>query len=157
MFQQDSSNEITVSIVVDELNILIDLCGYTGTSKVSKIMARCVSLIQISYMGFPGSSGASYIDYLVCDPVVVPDIHEIRKHYSEYLIKMPHCYFVNSHQYLNTRKISCLSREEYGLPKDGFVFFYHSHPDKIYPYTFKSWLCVIYKLRSQASTQKFKD
>ena len=131
-----SSTEIAELMKEDELDILVDLCGFTGTSVVAEVMSQRVAPIQIAYMGFPGSSGASYIDYMICDQIVVPpSMSSIRKYYTELLITMPHCYFVNSHKYLNI-DYSNLSREDYNLPEDGFVFTCHSRPDKIDPEIF---------------------
>ena len=144
-----TSDEIAASLQDDDLDILIDLCGYTGTFVVSEIMAQRVAPTQISYMGYPGSTGASYIDYIICDQVVVPpDVYKIRKYYTEYLLTMPHSYFVNSHKYIGVDYCN-VSREQYGLPSDGFVYACHSRPDKIDPSTFRSWLRALSKLRNE--------
>ena len=107
----------------DELDIIVDLCGYSGTSLVAEIMASRQLLRQMtenngsdgegamnnplrlpihaSYMGFPGSIGSHLVwDYSIFDQVVIPPSDEfgIRKHYNEALVYMPHCYFVNSHK-----------------------------------------------------------
>jgi protein O-GlcNAc transferase len=107
----------------DELDIIVDLCGYSGTSLVAEIMASRQLLRQMneknasdgegamnnplrlpihaSYMGFPGSIGSPLVwDYSIFDQVVIPPSDEfgIRKHYNEALVYMPHCYFVNSHK-----------------------------------------------------------
>lgn len=119
--------ELYRRMVQDELDIIVDLCGYAGTSIVAEIMAsRCRLLeqndkhhnsvgnnneaadgntrrlpVHVSYMGFPGSVGSSRIwDYSIFDQVVIPpeDKYGIREHYNEALVYMPHCYFVNSHK-----------------------------------------------------------
>jgi len=120
-----SPMELYQRMVQDELDIIVDLCGYAGTSIVAEIMAsRCLLQqvndessssaggngadcssrllpIHVSYMGFPGSVGSSRIwDYSIFDQVVIPpdDEYGIREHYNEALVYMPHCYFVNSHK-----------------------------------------------------------
>lgn len=141
-----SPQDMANAILADNLDILIDLCGYTGTSVIAEVMACRVAPTQIGYMGFPGSSGAKFIDFMVCDPVVVPPTDSsIRRHYSENLIYMPHCYFVNSHRYLldNIESMGKTMRSEHGLPDHGFVFCCHSRPEKIDPITFRSWLRVL--------------
>jgi len=117
--------ELYQRMVQDELDIIVDLCGYAGTSIMAEIMAsRCLLQqmndknssaggneadgstrllpIHVSYMGFPGSVGSSRIwDYSIFDQVVIPpnnDEYGIREHYNEALVYMPHCYFVNSHK-----------------------------------------------------------
>ena len=150
-----SPKELAAEIRGDELDILVDLCGYAGTDRVSQIMSLRPAPIQISYMGFPASSGAPYIDYLICDQVVVPPL--LREHYTEHLIYMPHCYFVNSH----ATSVSHLLvesdterqelRRENDLPEDAFVFCCHSRPDKIDPSTFRTWLRALKQTREETN------
>jgi protein O-GlcNAc transferase len=139
--------EIISRVQQDELDIVIDLCGYTGTSILATIMAsrKLGAPIQISYMGFPGSSGSKYIDYLVVDEVAVPS--SLRTHYTEKLIVMPHSYFVNSHKTAVSPSTQSIHlREQYGLPRDAFVFCCHSRADKIDPIIFSSWVFVLSQL-----------
>ncbi|KAL7533235.1 hypothetical protein ACHAWF_004407 [Thalassiosira exigua] len=109
----------------DELDVIVDLCGYAGTSVAAEVMASRCKLqqeqqknrqfdrqqpqseggrrfpIHVSYMGFPGSVGSSRVwDYSVFDRTAVPpeDEFDVRRHYDEALAYMPHCYFVNSHK-----------------------------------------------------------
>ena len=110
-----SPMEMYQRMMQDELDILVDLCGYAGTSVVSEIMASRCRLRQnqgndivkqrfpthVNYMGFPGSVGSTRVwDYSVFDKIVVPpeEKYGIRNHYPEALVYMPHCYFVNSHR-----------------------------------------------------------
>ena len=148
--------EIANALKKDNLDIIVDLCGFTGTSLVAEVMSHRVAPLQIAYMGFPGSSGASYIDYMICDQTVVPpSIPSIRKYYTELLITMPHCYFVCSHKYVDI-DYNNLSRLNYGLPEDGFVFTCHSRPDKIDPETFRSWLRVLCKVKAEGRIRHSK-
>ncbi|KAL9183990.1 hypothetical protein ACHAXT_002076 [Thalassiosira profunda] len=166
-------------ILDDELDILVDLCGYAGTSVVSEIMAsRCLLQqaesgsqsatdpkqrcpFHVSYMGFPGSVGSSRVwDFSVFDPIVVPldEKDGIRQHYSEALVYMPHCYFVNSHRTVvggredgimlaNEDERRAL-REKYGIDPSAFVYCCHSRPDKIDPTTFRTWMQALKRVRS---------
>ncbi|KAG7351722.1 glycosyl transferase family 41 protein [Nitzschia inconspicua] len=158
---------MTRSIQSDDLDVLVDLCGYTGTSVVAEIMARRnAAPIQVSYMGFPGSSGAPYIDWMIADPIVIPP--HLRSQYTESILFMPHCYFVNSHQFLsqsdttsntttnnNTTNLNPnvnfnpVSRSDYNLPASSsvFVFCCHSRPDKIDPVTFATWIRALDRTR----------
>ncbi|KAG7365833.1 glycosyl transferase family 41 protein [Nitzschia inconspicua] len=152
---------MTRSIQNDTLDILVDLCGYTGTSVVAEIMAqRTAAPIQVSYMGFPGSSGAPYIDWMVADPTVIPP--HLRSRYTESILFMPHCYFVNSHQFLSQSDATTnttnanpnlnpnpVTRSDYKLPASSsvFVFCCHSRPDKIDPVTFATWIRALDRTR----------
>jgi len=159
-------NEMINAIQKDDLDILIDLCGFAGTANIADIMAKKLAPIQISYMGFPGSSGASYIDYVLVDQTVIPPITptvsndslqhlmKYRKYYTESLIYMPHCYFVNCHKAV-MRPLLISSRSEheemrckYNLPLDAFVFCCHSRPDKIDPQTLRTWMRALKRIQS---------
>jgi protein O-GlcNAc transferase len=141
------AKDLAARIHESKIDILVDLCGYTGTSLVAEIMAHRPAPIQLSYMGFPGSSGAPYIDYTICDETVVPPC--LRHHYTEGLIVMPNSYFVNSHATGIPPSTSEWKRSDYGLPEDAFVFCCHSRPDKLDPQIFDSWTSVIRELRDQ--------
>lgn len=148
---------MTDTIAMDNLDILIDLCGYTGTSVVADIMAHRMSApIQVSYMGFPGSSGAPYIDWMIADATVIPS--QLRSCYTESILFMPHCYFVNSHQFLPKPEKTATARSEYQLPPSpAFVFCCHSRPDKIDPVTFATWVGALYRTRQLESSLDRKD
>jgi protein O-GlcNAc transferase len=148
-----SFNSLTSAktIRADGIDILIDLCGYTGTSAVAEIMAHRPAPLQIAYMGFPSSSGAPFIDFMICDQTVVP--YCFRRHYTESLIIMPHSYFVNSHMFLqqslSKHGTTTMSRNDHGLPRNGFVFCCHSRPEKIDPVTFMCWVRTVKMIREE--------
>ena len=151
----------------DNLDVLVDLCGHSGTSIIMELMARRLAPVQASYMGFPGSTGASnYIDYLVCDATVVPyQEPRIRQFYPEHLLLLPDCYFVNSHAYAVQREFHSesqlrvkkgiaeipINRSRYNLPGEAFVLCCHSRADKIDLVTFRSWCRVLSRLSTDAS------
>uniref|UniRef100_A0A7S0FSR0 O-GlcNAc transferase C-terminal domain-containing protein n=1 Tax=Minutocellus polymorphus TaxID=265543 RepID=A0A7S0FSR0_9STRA len=95
-------------------------------------------------MGFPTTCGCPpLIDYLVCDKITIP--YHLRQYYSERLLYMPNCFFVNSHRFLPTNGMNDsyfreVPRGEIGLPEDGFIFCAHHRSDKLDPRTFRSWL-----------------
>jgi len=159
--EEDQTTNLASRIKEDNLDIMIDLCGHSGTSMVIELMAERLAPVQASYMGFPGSIGApSFIDYLICDAIVVPyQQPQIRQHYLERLLLLPDCYFVNSHVYAVEREIAMkrdtklteISRDRYFLPSDAFVLCCHSRPDKIDPRTFRSWCKVLARLQSEGA------
>jgi protein O-GlcNAc transferase len=172
---EGSVENMARTISGDKLDVLIDLCGYTGTSLVAQVMAFLRGLddveaniraqqqsfkpIHVGYMGFPGSSGAPYIDYMIADEVVIPS--KFRPFYSENILYMPHCYFVNSHWHIreerkknnsnqNNEGSLPMTREHYGLPASPvFVFCCHSRPDKIDPSTFATWIRALKRTRDE--------
>ena len=90
------SSEMTAKLInEDMIQILINLNGYTKGAR-NEIFAIQPAPIQVSYMGFPGTTGASYIDYLVIDEFMSPLCYE--HIYSEKLVHLPHYYFVNDYK-----------------------------------------------------------
>ncbi len=120
------------------LDIAIDLKGYTMQGRADLFQHR-LAPVQISYLGYPGSMGADFIDYLVADPVVIPP--DQRAHYSERVIALPHSYQPND----NARPIaaSTASRADFGLPESGFVLCCFNSPYKISPREFAIWMRVL--------------
>ncbi|KAL6009529.1 hypothetical protein ACLOJK_022758 [Asimina triloba] len=90
-----SSNLIARMINEDKIEVLVNLNGYTKGAR-NEIFAMQPAPIQVSYMGFPGTTGAAYIDYLVTDEFVSPT--KFSRIYSEKLVHVPHCYFVNDYK-----------------------------------------------------------
>ena len=152
---EGSVEAMAQTIADDQLDVVIDLCGYTGTSLVAEVMACLKGLaasspVHVGYMGFPGSSGAPYMDYMIADATVIPS--KVRPWYTENILFMPHCYFVNSHWHIkaNQNNVMARDRESYGLPPaPAFVFCCHSRPDKIDPSTFVAWIRALQRTRSE--------
>lgn len=122
----------------DGIDLAIDMMGYTEGSRPG-IFAHRAAPLQVSFLGFPGTSGASFIDYLIADPIVIPDAE--RGAYSERLIRLPHSYQVNDDQ----RAISSatFTRREAGLPDHGFVFCCFNNINKIKPPEFAIWMRLL--------------
>jgi len=130
----------------DEIDILIDLKGHTKDNRL-EILALRPAPIQVSYLGFPGTTGADFIDYIITDKVVSPPSH--KKYYSEKFAYMPNCYQIN----YDKRKIADIEykRSDFNLPatsKSGLagrsvVFSCFNHTSKIDPETFASWMKIL--------------
>ncbi len=123
----------------DKIDILVDLMGYTDGARF-EIFARHPAPIQVAYLGFPGSTGADFIDYQIVDRVLVPpdQVHN----YSEKLIFMPDCYQVNDRTQIISRKQ--FKRSDVGLPEDAFVFASFNKVSKITPEMFRSWVRILH-------------
>jgi len=124
-----------------KVEILVDLTGHTRGGRMG-IMAHHPSPFQISWLGFPGTSGAIYNRYLIADTTIVPESEA--KHYSEKLIHTPNCYQINS----GNPKVSekTFNRSEYGISKDAFVFCSLSRATKIDESTFRNWMKILKKV-----------
>ena len=90
--ETSSDEEIASYIKNQEIDILIDLKGFTKDARTN-VFARRPAPIQLSYLGYPGTMGASYIDYLIADTTIIPD--EFRWLYSEKVVVLPNTYQVN--------------------------------------------------------------
>ena len=118
-----------------EIDIAIDLKGYTEDSRTEIFAYRCAP-IQVNYLGYPGTMGVDYMDYVIADPVVISESNV--DSFSEKIAYLPNCYQLND----SKRKISNkqFSRSDCGLPKKGFVFCCFNNGYKIQPQTFQIWM-----------------
>jgi protein O-GlcNAc transferase len=117
----------------DGIDVLFDLKGYTLGAR-NGVLAFRPSPIQVNYLGFPGTLGAAFYDYIIGDPVVTPLAHA--PDYSEAIAQMPACYQPND----RSRAIGPRpTRSECGLPEQGFVFCSFNSPYKITPDLFELW------------------
>ncbi len=136
-----SDREIAELIRQLEIDILVDLSGFTGGNRVG-VFAHRPAPIQVNYLAYPGTMGASYFDYIVADPTVIPDEH--RGYYDERVVWLPGSYHVNDNRRPNLD--STPTRRECGLPDNAFVFCCFNNPHKITPEIFDIWmrlLCTI--------------
>lgn len=127
----------------DSLDIAVDLMGYTKNTRLSIFSLR-VAPIQISYLGYPGSTGSDCIDYLIADKIIIPD--KFRKFYSENVIYMPNCYQCNDTFRKTSEKE--FSKTELGLPKDAFVFACFNANNKITSVEFHIWMSLLKKIKN---------
>lgn len=120
------------------VQIAIDLKGYTQDSR-PEILAYRPAPIQVSYLGYPGTMGADFMDYILVDAFVVPA--DQQPFYTEKLVHLPDCYQVNDAQ----REIVAhpMSRTECGLPEGVFVFCCFNKNYKIIPDLFDVWMRLL--------------
>jgi len=125
------------------IQIAVDLKGFTLDSRPG-IFANRAAPIQINYLGYPGTMGSEYIDYIIADKVVIPE--ESKKFYAEKVLYLPHCYQVND----TKREISNkkFNRSDFGLPDDGFVYCCFNNNYKITPDIFKTWMNILKRVES---------
>jgi protein O-GlcNAc transferase len=132
-----SHADAAARIFADGVDILVDLKGYTQNAR-TEIVALRPAPIQVSFVGFPATSGAGFIDYLIADRFVAPEEHAAE--YSEELIWIPGSYQVNDRK----RAVGeTPSRRELGLPESGFVFCCFNQTYKILPDVFATWMRIL--------------
>jgi predicted O-linked N-acetylglucosamine transferase (SPINDLY family) len=119
------------------IDIAIDLGGYTKDCRPGIFSYRAAP-IQLSYIGYLGTSGAPHIDYLIADKTIIP--LDSQNYYSEKIVYLP-SYQINDRK----RKISArqFSRKDFGLPMNNFTFCCFNNNYKILPATFDGWMRIL--------------
>jgi protein O-GlcNAc transferase len=132
-----ASSDAAARIRADKVDILVDLKGYTLDAR-TEIVALRPAPIQVSFLGYPVTMGAPFIDYFVVDRFVVPAEHEAD--YSEQLVFLPGSYQVNDRKRVAAPPAS---RADLGLPAEAFVFCVFQQSYKILPEMFAAWMRVL--------------
>ncbi len=130
--------EAATKIHDDGIDILVDLKGYTRDAR-TEILGFKPAPIQVNYLGYPGTMGADFIDYIIADAVIAPMEHQ--EDYAERIVHLPNCYQPNDRQ----RKISDepITRAEVGLPDDAFVFCSFNNTYKLNAPVFDVWMRLL--------------
>ena len=133
-----SDQKIAELIYALGVDIAVDLKGHTTSTRLGALSYRPAP-VQAHYLGYPGTTGAPFIDYLIADLVLIPG--EQQQFYTEKIAYLPDCYQVNDRQ----RQISdrIFARSELGLPDTGFVFCSFNNNFKITPDLFDVWISLL--------------
>jgi protein O-GlcNAc transferase len=133
-----SDHQIAMLLREREIDIAVDLKGHTTGARLAILAYRPVP-VQATYLGFPGTSGAPFIDYVLADRFVIPE--EQRGAYTESVVYLPDCYQVNDSE----REITPvpIDRRDLGLPTQGFVFSCFNNSYKITPDIFSIWMRLL--------------
>jgi len=130
--------EAACRIAQDSIDVLLDLKGYTQGDR-PRILAYRPAPVQAHYLGFPGVIAAPFIDYAICDAVVVPPSHE--PDYPEAIVRLDPCYQVNDGG--QPQVLGEASRAEHGLPEGAIVLCSFSQAYKIEPAAYDAWMRVL--------------
>src|SRR3979411_1685022 len=133
-----SHREAARLIHADKVDILIDLKGYTHHARPA-ISAYRPAPVQGSFLGYPATMGADFIDYIIVDPFVVPSSQQ--PFFSERLVHLPRSYQVNDRR----REVADArpSRRDVGLPAEGLVLCSFNNSYKISPVFFDIWMRLL--------------
>lgn len=135
-----TDREAAERIRADGCDLLIDLKGYTAHNRFA-IFAWRPAPVSASFLGFPGTTGADFIDYFIGDPIVTPLSHQ--RYYSERIAQMPVCYQPNDRQRALPEPPP---RADEGLPGDALVLAGFNQPYKISPEVFDVWCALLAEL-----------
>lgn len=136
----DKRTDMDVALMAREMgiDIAVDLTGFTQNARTG-IFALRAAPAQVAYLGYPGTMGADYMDYLIADRVLVPEGSELN--YSEKIVRLPDSYQPND----SRRPISArvFLRQELELPPEGFVFCCFNRSFKLMPASFDCWMRIL--------------
>jgi predicted O-linked N-acetylglucosamine transferase (SPINDLY family) len=119
------------------IDIAVDLMGITDGSRLG-IFARRAAPVQVSYLGYPATLGAPYMDYLLADAVVIPP--ELQSGYSKQVLRLPYCFLLNDER----RPLAPQpTRTAAGLPEQGLVFCAFTQARKLNPPMFEVWMRLL--------------
>ena len=134
----NTDQEIAELMRRSEIDIAVDLMGFTADNRLN-VMARRAAPIQVNYMGYPGTMGAPYIDYIIADRTVIPEGDRV--FYSEQVVFMPESYFITDDRQVISDRVP--TRVQCGLPDSGFVFCCFNSNYKITPAIFDIWMRLL--------------
>jgi predicted O-linked N-acetylglucosamine transferase (SPINDLY family) len=121
-----------------EIDIAVDLTGHTRGGRLGVLACRPAP-VQINFLGYTGTAGADYIDYIIGDQVAIPAHHE--SFFSEHIVRMPHSFLPNDDRQPIAPETS--DRRHLGLPQTGFVFCAFNNPYKVNPGMFDVWMRLL--------------
>jgi protein O-GlcNAc transferase len=157
---RDRSDDHVAQLLRDlDLQIIVDLNGLTSLSRLG-ILARRPAPIQVSYLGFPGTTAASFLDYVIADKTVLP--FDQQPYFAEKIVHLPDSYYVNE----SNRPIASRTplRDEMSLPAKGFVFCCFNQNYKITAQVFNVWMrllrmidgSVLWLLRNESTVENLR-
>jgi protein O-GlcNAc transferase len=131
-----SDRDIAARMALLAIDIAVDLGGHSAGGR-TRVLAFRAAPVQVSFLGFPGTTGTNYVDYLIADERVLPEAQQV--HYSEQAVYLPDTCFPTP------RRPDFLlpTRAQAGLPPTGFVYCAFNGPHKISPHMFALWLRVL--------------
>jgi protein O-GlcNAc transferase len=138
-----SEEEIATLSRENKIDIAVDLCGYTKFS-IPKTYILGAAPIQINYLGYPGTMGNKYHNYIIADKNVLPP-REL-KNFSEKVLYLPNCYQANQSKIKISKKN--FNKKDFKLPNESFVFACLNSNYKINPIIFDSWMKILIKCKN---------
>jgi len=136
----ETMSDIEVAKLAREqsIDIAVDLSGFTLDSRTG-IFSYQAAPIQVNWLGYPGTFGAGFIDYIISDYAIIPESHQ--SHYIEKIAYLPHTYMVDDSKRVASERI--FTRQEFGLPEDKFVYCCFNNGYKFNEQILDSWSTIL--------------
>ena len=138
-----NEKEIAILSRKNNIDIAVDLRGYTKNS-ITRTYYYGAAPIQINYLGYPGTMGNKYYNYIIADKIVLPI--EESKNFSEEILYLPNCYQPNQAKVKLSNK--SFSKKDFGLPENDFIFGCLNATYKINPLIFNCWMKILGKCKN---------
>ena len=132
------TRELARRIAADRIDILVEMMGFSGFTRL-EVMAAKPAPVQMSWLAYPGTTGADFIDYLLGDRFITPS--EAAADFSERLVRLPHSYMITDHE--QPVATTAGRRCDHGLPIEGFVFACVNNAYKFEPGIFGVWMQIL--------------
>ena len=136
--QQSLRQELARRIAGDGIDILVDMMGFSGYTRL-EVMAARPAPVQVSWLAYPGTTGATWIDFIIGDRFVTPP--EAASQVSEQIVRLPHSYLIADREQLVAA--AAARRGDHGLPETGFVFACINNSYKYEPEIFATWMRIL--------------
>jgi predicted O-linked N-acetylglucosamine transferase (SPINDLY family) len=120
------------------IDVAIDLAGYTNDARTN-IFAYRAAPIQVNWLGYPGTLGANYFDYIITDKILIPELH--KTFYTEKAVYLPDTYMVDDFNRVASSRV--FTRKECGLPENAFVFCCFNNSYKFNPQVLDCWSRIL--------------
>jgi predicted O-linked N-acetylglucosamine transferase (SPINDLY family) len=133
-----SDDQAAQAIANAGIDVLIDLMGHTTGNRLG-ILARRPAPVQAHYLGYPATTGASYVDHFISDPIATPP--RLEPHFSERVVHVPECFMVSDGA--DALAAAQGSRTDHGLPDDAYVFCNFGDSARLDRRTFELWLQIL--------------
>jgi predicted O-linked N-acetylglucosamine transferase (SPINDLY family) len=138
---QSSCDEIVNTARGLNIDIGIDLNGHTKNMRM-EIFEKRVAPLQLNYLGYPGTMGVEFYDYILADKILIPA--DQAGYYSEKIIYLPHSYQANDSK--RFQRIQNIDRNKLGVPDAEFIFCCFNNSYKITPFVFDSWMRILQRV-----------
>ena len=125
------------------IDIAVDLCGHTAENRMG-LFAERVGRHQVNYLGYPGTTGAHFMDYILTDKNIIPE--QEQKNYTEKVLYLPNCYQSNPTNDLISKKN--YSKRDFNLPENKFIYCSFNNHNKITPQIFLSWMKILERVEN---------
>lgn len=141
LLYEKNDQEAEIKLINDDLDVIIELNGLTQGARLGILKNHPVP-IQIDYLGFPGSVGGEFMDYIIADKYVLPV--EAEQYYAEKIIRIEKTYQANNH--INEKQHNPLTREDLGFSEDVFIMGMFNNCNKISQEAWNTWVNILKRI-----------